>query len=61
LTNPMEVKVQRNARAPIPQGRVRKKRGAKVRADEQKPDTRHTESGERAYDRQAHIHQGLGL
>jgi hypothetical protein len=33
----------------------------KVRADEQKPDTRHTASGELATDNEAHIHQGRWL
>jgi hypothetical protein len=42
-------------------GKVRKKRGAKARADEQEPDLKHTVPGERAHDREAHIHQGHWL
>jgi hypothetical protein len=39
-----------------PQGGAGKKRGAKIRADEQEPDMRPTVAGERANDCEAHIH-----
>jgi len=57
LHNLMEVKCQRSARA-SPRGGVRRKRGAKPRPDEQKPDMRQPRSDERTTDREVHIHQG---
>ncbi len=59
-SNLMEVKdseAQGQSREGLSEGSVEQK----ARADEQEPDTRHTEVGERASDREARIHQGFGL
>src|SRR3954447_21402165 len=53
----MEVKCERSARA-SPRGGVRRKRGAKPRPDEQKPDMRQPGSDERTTYREVLIHQG---
>jgi len=38
-----------------------KEEWSNARVDEQEPDRRHTAPSERAYDREAHIHQGRWL